>query len=106
MLPAISRRSALSTRFVSVPLPRFLHSSAPAFQQDARQNRMPPRRVKTPWIEALTKSREEARAAAEGLKSSNVAGQTEGAAQKRAEVDPTPKRMADSYHSIVCFSFF
>lgn len=63
---------------------------------------MPARRVKTPWIEALTKSREDARAAAEGLKSSNVAGQTEGAAHKMAEVDPTPKRMADSYHSVVC----
>lgn len=67
---------------------------------------MPPRRVKTPWIEALTKSREEARAAAEGLKSSNVAGQTEGVAQKRAEVDLAPKRMADSYHSVVCCLLF
>lgn len=106
MLPQISRRSALSARSIPVPLgPRLFHSTTPAFQQDANRslsNRMPPRRVKTPWIEALTKSREEARATAGGLKSANVAGQAEGAAKKRTEADLKPKKMADSFHSVVC----
>lgn len=58
---------------------------------------MPTRRVKTPWIEALTRSREEARAAASGMKSAQ-----HGATQESAKVDLTPKRMADSFHNVVC----
>ena len=58
---------------------------------------MPTRRVKTPWIEALTKSREEARAAASGMKSAR-----HGATQESAKVDLTPKRMGDSFHNVVC----
>ena len=112
MFPHVTRRSALSVRSIPVPLgPRLLHSTTPAFQQQQQQdagrprsNRMLPRRVKTPWIEALTKSREEARAIAGGLKSADVAGQVEGAGKKRAEVDSTPKRMADSFYSVVCIA--
>lgn len=59
---------------------------------------MPPR-VKTPWIEALTKSREEARAAAAvaaggGPKDAN-------ATSTAAKVDTTPKKMSDSHYSVV-----
>ena len=109
MFPHITRRSALSARSIPVvPLgPRLFHSTTPAFQQDVNRSlssRMPPRRVKTPWIEALTKSREEARAAAAGLKSADVAGQAEGTAKKRTEADLKPKKMADSFHSVVCVS--
>lgn len=48
-----------------------------------------PRRVKTPWIEALTKSREDAKTA-------------EGAGTPPAKPDLTPKKMSDSYYSVVC----
>ncbi|KAL5363610.1 HotDog domain-containing protein [Aspergillus floccosus] len=47
-----------------------------------------PRRVKTPWIEALTKSREDAKTA-------------EGAGTPPAKPDLTPKKMSDSYYSVV-----
>jgi acyl-coenzyme A thioesterase 9 len=44
-------------------------------------------RVKTPWIEALTKSREDAQS-----------GQTP---RTQGKPDLTPKRMSDSYYSAV-----
>jgi len=58
-----------------------------------------PSRVKTPWIEALTKSREEARAAAAvavggGPKDANTTSTA-------AKVDTTPKKMSDSHYSVV-----
>jgi hypothetical protein len=46
-----------------------------------------PMRVKTPWVEALNKSRETAQQ-----------GQTEA---PRAKADLTPKKMSDSYYSAV-----
>lgn len=52
-----------------------------------------PSRVKTPWIEALTKSREEERA--------RTAGGTKDASETAAKVDITPKKMSDSYYSVV-----
>lgn len=55
-----------------------------------------PMRVKTPWIDALNQSRENAQTA-QGQASQ--AGQAEG---PRAQPDLTPKRMADSYYSAVC----
>lgn len=47
-----------------------------------------PMRVKTPWVDALAKQREEARS-----------GQKEGAPS--AKPDLTPKKMSDSYYSAV-----
>lgn len=49
-----------------------------------------PMRVKTPWIEALTQSRDAARNAEDG-------------AQPTSSVKPdlTPKKMSDSYYSAV-----
>lgn len=52
-----------------------------------------PMRVKTPWIDALTQSREAARNATDGTK--------EGPATPSAKPDPTPKKMSDSYYSAV-----
>ncbi|KAJ5238519.1 hypothetical protein N7468_003138 [Penicillium chermesinum] len=49
-----------------------------------------PMRVKTPWIDALTQSREAARNAKEG-----------GPAPKPVKPELTPKRMSDSYYSAV-----
>lgn len=54
-----------------------------------------PMRVKTPWIDALTASREAARNAKEG-----------GPAPKLVKPDLTPKRMSDSYYSAVCMDSF
>lgn len=48
-------------------------------------------RVKTPWIDALTKSREEAGKAGEGAQ-----------AAPSVKPDLTPKKMSDSYYSAVC----
>lgn len=47
-----------------------------------------PMRVKTPWIDALTKSRETAKSG-------------QGAAAPSAKPDLTPKKMSDSYYSAV-----
>jgi hypothetical protein len=51
-----------------------------------------PMRVKTPWIDALTQSREAAKA-----------GSQENAA-KAIKPDLTPKKMSDSAYSAVCYS--
>lgn len=59
-----------------------------------RPTRMPSR-VKTPWIEALTRSREEARAAAAAATGPKDVSPT------AAKVDTTPKRMSDSHYSVV-----
>lgn len=64
---------------------------------------MPARRVKTPWIEALTKARQEANAAGEGLHRAEGGGQQQQQAT-RAKVDLEPKRMGDSFYRVVCFS--
>lgn len=50
-----------------------------------------PMRVKTPWIEALTKSQEAARESKEGLPPPTP-----------VKPDLTPKKMSDSYYSAVC----
>lgn len=48
-------------------------------------------RVKTPWIDALTQSREAAAAGKEGTQ-----------AAPSVKPDLTPKKMSDSYYSAVC----
>ena len=50
-----------------------------------------PMRVKTPWIEALTKSQEAARESKEGVPPPTP-----------VNPDLTPKKMSDSYYSAVC----
>lgn len=50
-----------------------------------------PMRVKTPWIEALTKSREAVRQSKEGVSPATP-----------VKPDLTPKKMSDSYYSAVC----
>ncbi|KAE8150158.1 HotDog domain-containing protein [Aspergillus avenaceus] len=61
------------------------HSTEPT--ADSRPTWMP-MRVKTPWIEALTKSREDA----------NL---SKGVPESVAEPDLTPKKMSDSYYSAI-----
>lgn len=51
-----------------------------------------PMRVKTPWIDALTQSREAEK---------NDPQQT----RQTVKPDLTPKKMSDSYYSAVCISF-
>lgn len=114
MFSNLGRRSAAfsssSARSVALPrtaatpaLSQSFHTTSAQQQQQQQQNatsqpaRMPSRRVKTPWIEALNKSREEARAAASGMKSAQ-----HGATQESGKVDLTPKRMGDSFHNVVC----
>lgn len=53
-----------------------------------------PMRVKTPWIDALTKSREEAA----------QAGKESAQAAPSVKPDLTPKKMSDSYYSAVCIN--
>lgn len=66
------------------------------FQTTSRRtgtrNAWMPMRVKTPWIEALTQSREASRQLEDG--------NTTAAAQP-AKADVTPKKMSDSYYSAV-----
>lgn len=50
-------------------------------------------RVKTPWIDALTKSREEAAKAGK-----------EAAPAPSIKPDLTPKKMSDSYYRAVCIN--
>jgi acyl-coenzyme A thioesterase 9 len=50
-----------------------------------------PMRVKTPWIDALTQSREAAKAGSQGN------------AAKVIKPDLTPKKMSDSAYSAVCY---
>lgn len=50
-----------------------------------------PMRVKTPWIEALTQSREAARESREGVPPPTP-----------VKPELTPKKMSDSYYSAVC----
>jgi hypothetical protein len=50
-----------------------------------------PMRVKTPWIDALTQSREAARESTEGLPPATP-----------VKPDLTPKKMSDTYYSAVC----
>jgi hypothetical protein len=50
-----------------------------------------PMRVKTPWIEALTQSREAARESKAGVPPATP-----------VKPDLTPKKMSDSYYSAVC----
>jgi acyl-coenzyme A thioesterase 9 len=49
-----------------------------------------PMRVKTPWIDALTQSREAGHAGAQQSQTASV------------KPDQTPKKMSDSYYSAVC----
>jgi hypothetical protein len=51
-----------------------------------------PMRVKTAWIDALTASRENAKAAKDG-----------SPVPPKVKPDLTPKKMSDSYYSAVCF---
>lgn len=113
MFSNLGRRSAAlsssSARSVALPrttaatatpvLSQSFHTTSAQQQQNAtsQPERMPTRRVRTPWIEALNKSREEARAAASGMKSAQ-----HGATQESVKVDLTPKRMGDSFHDVVC----
>lgn len=92
-IPAATAPTSLRT-FTTTPPAHDVASSA----TPQRPTRMPSR-VKTPWIEALTKSREEARAAAAvaaggGPKDANVTSTA-------AKVDTTPKKMSDSHYSVV-----
>lgn len=95
-LALLHAQSQLQSRFHTSPV--HLDASVNTTEQPPR---MPARRVKTPWIEALTKARQEANAAGEGLQRAEGGGQQQPQAA-RAKVDLEPKRMGDSFYRVVC----
>lgn len=96
---AIGRRTALasSRRAVSTPCTRASKQFQPLLSRDfhpaqanaASRPTWLPMRVKTPWIDALTKAREDA---------ANSQGK---APAEHSGPDLTPRRMSDSYYCAV-----
>ena len=72
------------TKPLQLQVPRSIHSS-PVKAAAAPRAKWPTRRVFTPWIDALTKSRQEG-------------GQPP---QPRPKPDLTPQKMSDTYYSAV-----
>lgn len=86
LAPALSVRAAVGAQSSYINTQDF--HSTPS-QADSRPTWMP-MRVKTPWIDALTQSRE-----------AQKAGPEEGAGRS-IKRDLSPKKMSDSYYSAVC----
>ena len=100
MLGATGRRTALKgTKYLvlsTLPARAAVAVQSPSTARDFHGTPAPaaefrptwmPMRVKTPWIEALTRSRE--------------AKPQEGAPTSRAKLDLTPRKMSDTYYSAV-----
>ena len=90
--PACQAPAALLAGVTSVPSTKARgFTSTP--QNDAFRPTWMPMRVKTPWIDALTRSQEAAN------------GSQVNAQLMPKEPDLTPKKMSDSYYSAVSFKF-